>query len=119
MLLLLLTVLCDVCIPCLAQPRPQQHTAVPTTTSPTPFICPCPFASLLQGLSNMLYATVQLGLQPPTEWLVAWLDAAAPRLAAFDPQHTSNSLWALASLGFHPGEWCLNHVFFCGGGERG
>jgi hypothetical protein len=64
---------------------------------------PLPPLSLLQALSNALWALAVLGVRPPRPWLAAWLRAAAAALPAADPQHVSNMLWALARFQIQPG----------------
>ena len=42
-----------------------------------------------QAFSNSIYALGQLGLEPSTDWLVAWYSASKSKLDTFKPQELS------------------------------
>ncbi|KXZ54548.1 hypothetical protein GPECTOR_4g613 [Gonium pectorale] len=61
-------------------------------------------------LSNALYTLAEMGCPPPPAWMLAWLRAAAGRLAGFSPQDLANSMAALGSLEFDPGDPWLHRL---------
>ena len=82
--------------------RPQGY-------DPLTYVLPLPRAHTLTALrsANIGFDVLNSPAYFPyiaAGWLCDLLDAAQLRLPAFEPQHISTSLWALAKMGFHPGE---------------